>query len=83
MSAEAKLFLLLAASNGALAVILGAFGAHGLKNSVSEPLLAAWQTGVQYHFYHVLALGLVALLSMQGIAGNGLAIAGWCGYCVV
>ncbi len=40
---------------GALAVILGAFGAHALKERVSEQALGWWHTGVQYHVYHVLA----------------------------
>ena len=58
-----KWFLLFAAINGALAVILGAFGAHALKGKLSDALLNAWQTGVQYHMLHVLALmGLAILL---------------------
>ena len=50
---------------GALAVALGAFGAHGLKNRLSAEALGWWQTAVQYHFYHVLALFGVALLIAQ------------------
>ena len=57
-----KLFLIIAAVNGFLAVALGAFGAHGLKGKLSESLLSAYETGVQYHFYHVFALMAVALL---------------------
>ena len=38
---------------------LGAFGAHGLKQRLSADMLAVYQTGVQYHFYH--ALGLIAV----------------------
>ena len=46
---------------GALGVGLGAFGAHGLRNVVSEPaLLATWETAARYHLVHALALGLVA-----------------------
>ncbi|MCP4871404.1 MAG: DUF423 domain-containing protein [Proteobacteria bacterium] len=42
---------------GALAVLLGAFGAHGLKAVVDDPaLLSAWKTGAQYHLVHSLAL---------------------------
>lgn len=41
---------------GVLAVGLGAFGAHALKVRVSEDALALWKTGVEYHFYHTLAL---------------------------
>ena len=46
-----------------LAVILGAFGAHGLRDSISEQALSNWQTGVSYQFYH--ALGLLALAALQ------------------
>ena len=52
MNSIAKLFLVLGALNGALAVLLGAFGAHGLKKSLTEDLMQVYQTGVQYHFYH-------------------------------
>ena len=37
-------------------VALGAFGAHGLKNILPEDLLAIFETGVRYQFYHSLAL---------------------------
>ena len=40
----------------AVAVLLGAFGAHGLKAHVTPDLLAVWETGVRYHVYHALAL---------------------------
>jgi len=46
-----------------LAVILGAFGAHALRNVLAPKMLAAYQTAVSYHLFHalgVLAVGLVA-----------------------
>jgi len=46
----------------ALAVLLGAFGAHALKNSLSPEMLAVYKTGVEYQFYH--ALGLLLIGSM-------------------
>ena len=60
-----KVFLLLAAINGFLAVALGAFGAHGLGARLTADLMTTYQTAVQYHFYHSLALLGVALLSLQ------------------
>ncbi|GAA3402067.1 DUF423 domain-containing protein [Paenibacillus hodogayensis] len=42
-----------------LAVALGAFGAHGLKDKIEANMLAAYETGVQYHIAH--ALGLIAI----------------------
>lgn len=60
-----KFYLLISAISGFLAVALGAFGAHGLKQKLSADMLAVYQTGVQYHFYHTLALFGVALLMLQ------------------
>lgn len=58
---SAALSLRLAAVLGGLAVALGAFGAHGLKDRVTPDLLAVFETGVKYHFYHALALLALAL----------------------
>jgi uncharacterized membrane protein YgdD (TMEM256/DUF423 family) len=66
----AKNYLMIAALSGFLAVALGAFGAHGLKQRLSVDLLAVYQTGVQYHFYHTFALLVVGLLMLQ-MPGNG------------
>ncbi|WP_133492764.1 DUF423 domain-containing protein [Alcanivorax sp. 24] len=68
--------LTLGALNGALAVMLGAFGAHGLKARVSPADLAIWETASQYHFYHALALLLAGLLARQFSAGAAIT-AGW------
>ena len=46
-----------------LAVILGAFGAHGLKRLVSPLQIETFKTGVQYHFYHALAIALAVIVS--------------------
>ena len=64
MNSTAKLFLSLGSISGALAVMIGAFGAHGLKDKLCEEMLRVYKTGVEYHFYHTLALlgiGLFAL----------------------
>lgn len=57
-----KNILSVAALSGLLCVVLGAFGAHGLKPLLAPDLLAVYETGVRYQFYHTLALVLVALL---------------------
>lgn len=51
-----KRIILTAAFFGALAVVLGAFGAHGLKSIVSPSQLETWQKGVEYQFYHTFAM---------------------------
>jgi len=58
-----KTYLATAALFGALAVALGAFGAHGLEKITSdEKILHAYSTAVQYQMYHALALLLTGLL---------------------
>ncbi|WP_296244057.1 MULTISPECIES: DUF423 domain-containing protein [unclassified Psychrobacter] len=52
----------IAAINMAIAVALGAFGAHGLKNSISIQQLEWWQTATLYWFIHGLGLLLVGVL---------------------
>ena len=47
----------------ALAVAIGAFGAHGLKSHLSTEMLVTYKTGVEYHFYHALGLLLVGVLA--------------------
>lgn len=61
----AKLFIQLAALNGALAVIIGAFGAHALKARLTPELLSVYETGLQYHFWHALALLAIGILAYQ------------------
>lgn len=59
--------LRLTALLGALAVAVGAFGAHGLRSLVGPEDLLTFGTGVRYHFYHVLACGLaVAVAALPG-----------------
>ena len=58
-----KNFLSIAALLGALSVALGAFAAHKLRDMTSPDVVAVFETGVRYQFYHVFALLFVALLS--------------------
>lgn len=57
-----NLFLALAGLNGFFAVGIGAFGAHALRDRLTPELAATFQTGVQYHMFHSLALFGVGLL---------------------
>jgi len=61
MNAAQRFYLRASGVTGGLAVAVGAFGAHGLKSVLSEDMLAIYETGVRYHFYHALALLAVAL----------------------
>jgi len=71
------LFLVMAGINGFIAVGLGAFAAHGLKNMLSPDLLATFQTGVQYHMYHALALFGIGILALSFPNQSLLKVAGY------
>jgi uncharacterized membrane protein YgdD (TMEM256/DUF423 family) len=60
-----------------LAVAAGAFGAHGLKDVLSEPMKAVFETAVRYQMIHGLALFVVAWLSSRNPAPS-VSAAGWC-----
>ena len=58
-----KLFIVIAGVMGLAAVALGAFGAHGLKDILSEKLIETYKTGVLYHLIHSVVLLALALFS--------------------
>ena len=62
MSESTKLILITGALLAALAVILGTFGAHGLKKTLSEEMLVVYKTAVDYHFIHAMGILLIGLL---------------------
>lgn len=73
-----KLFFVLGSISGGLAVAIGAFGAHGLKDRITPELLQTFETGVRYHMYHALALVAVAYAVSRWQASSGLSnAAGW------
>jgi len=57
-----KGFLKTAFLFAAAAVILGAFGAHGLKKIISESSLQTFETGVRYQMYHAFGLMVAAII---------------------
>lgn len=80
MPGTARVFLVLGAIAAGLAVVLGAFAAHGLRDKLEPRLLAAFQTGVEYQFYHAFALLAVGVLLLHAQprqllwAGGGFAL---------
>ena len=58
-----KIHLILGTILAGLGVVLGAFGAHGLKKIVPPETVSSYQTGVQYQMYHAFALLIVGILS--------------------
>lgn len=71
-----KIWLVLGAVGMALAVALGAFGAHGLKARLAPDLMAIYQTAVQYHVYHALGLLGVGLIARAYPDARGIRWAG-------
>jgi uncharacterized membrane protein YgdD (TMEM256/DUF423 family) len=60
-----KKFLVIATLSMALAVLIGAFGAHLLEGRVAEDLMPIFKTGVDYHFYHSLGLLFIGLAMLK------------------
>ncbi len=71
-----RFLLLLAGFSGFTGVAFGAFAAHALRGRVAEPLLAVFQTGVQYQFWHTAALIGVALLLLRWPRSGAFKLAG-------
>jgi uncharacterized membrane protein YgdD (TMEM256/DUF423 family) len=61
-----KNWITIGAISAAIAVVCGAFGAHGLRDQVTPEDLAIWQTGVLYHLIHAPALVLYGVVVRDG-----------------
>jgi uncharacterized membrane protein YgdD (TMEM256/DUF423 family) len=72
-----KFIIILAGINGFLAVSIGAFAAHMLRDRLSPELLNTFQTGVQYHMYHALGLFGIGLMMLNFPASNLLRISAY------
>lgn len=60
-----RTFLITGAFFGLLAVIIGAFGAHGLKPLLDEAARESFETGVKYQMYHALLFLLIGSFRMS------------------
>ena len=69
-------FLAFGAISGCLVVILGAFGAHGLKDVFNEYGKSIYEKAVFYHMFHTMAILLVGLIEKIQ-PGIQLSVAGW------
>ncbi len=72
-------FIIAGAINAALAVALGAFGAHALEEKLSEKYLAIWETAVQYQMFHAIGLLVIGVLVGTALFGNSAQL-NWAGY---
>ncbi|MEQ8427769.1 MAG: DUF423 domain-containing protein [Gammaproteobacteria bacterium] len=77
LNSTARLFLLFGAANALLAVALGAFGAHALRNRLDESLLKIYHTGNEYHYYHALGLLIIGILASLVPVSGWIKTSGW------
>ena len=75
-------FIIAGAINAAIAVGFGAFGAHALKERLSEHYLAVWETAVQYQMFHAIALLAIGILSSSALFGPSTQLS-WAGYLIL
>jgi uncharacterized membrane protein YgdD (TMEM256/DUF423 family) len=69
-----RIWLLIAAASGFVAVAAGAFGAHALQARLDAQAVQAFETGARYHMYHALAIGLAAF-AIRGEAARAAGVA--------
>lgn len=75
-----EMFIALGAILAALGVVLGAFGAHALKDKFASPhYVAIWETAVQYQMYHALGILALGILSNDAFLGSS-SLLSWAGY---
>lgn len=72
-----KIIFIVVGINGFIAVSLGAFGAHILRDKLSPQLLNTFQTGVQYQMYHTLAMLGIGLMLLNFPAANLLRVSAY------
>ncbi|MED3561023.1 DUF423 domain-containing protein [Bacillus xiapuensis] len=72
-----KAFIIVGAINAFLAVALGAFGAHGLKDKLDAHYLEIWKTGVTYQMFHAIGILVVGLLLAKVADSSLFTWSGW------
>ncbi len=73
-----RVFLVMSALAGLLAVMAGAFGSHALRGQLDADALRVFDIAVRYQMYHALALMLLSLLLRQAPLNRWLRAAGAC-----
>ncbi len=62
----------------ALAVAIGAFGAHALKERLDDYATGIYERAVFYHFVHALGLLAIGMAIKAHVASHAATLAGWC-----
>jgi uncharacterized membrane protein YgdD (TMEM256/DUF423 family) len=71
-----RFFFVCGSISGFLAVALGAFGAHALKDRLTPEMASIFEVGVRYHMYHALALLAVGWAAAR-YPSTSVVAAGW------
>lgn len=69
-------FIILGCISAAIGVAAGAFGAHGLKNLLTQEMLAIYETAVRYQMYHAFGSIVAGLVEAQSRSAK-IRLAGW------
>lgn len=77
MTANTRRFIALGAASAALAIGLGAFGAHALRTALTPRMFEIYHTAVLYHLFHSLGLLAVAFVCFLKPESRAAAISGW------
>ena len=62
LNKKTKILLVTASLMMAFGIMIGAFGAHALKQFISDDLMLVFDTGSKYHFFNTLGLFAIALI---------------------
>lgn len=72
-----RFFLTISSIMMALAIAIGAFGAHGLKTIIDDSMMKIYNTGVEYHFYNTLGLFAASFIMYLKPSSKKAVIASW------
>lgn len=61
---DKKIWIIISAVSGFTAVVIGAFGAHGLREKLSPEMLEVYKTGILYQFFHTIVLLILSLTNI-------------------
>jgi uncharacterized membrane protein YgdD (TMEM256/DUF423 family) len=72
-----KTFFFISSLSGAIGVMLGAFGSHGLRQRLTSESMVTFEIGVRYQMYHALAMIAASIASGRWSTSSLPSVAGW------
>ncbi len=77
LNKNVRFFLTISSIMMAMAIAIGAFGAHGLKTIVDDSMMKIYNTGVEYHFYNTLGLFAASFIMYLKPDSKKVIVASW------